>query len=61
MPHRYRRLRSTAVIRNFVRETNLTTHDLLQPFFVIEGKNKKKPSPACPVFFAILWTCCLKK
>jgi len=51
MPHRYRRLRTTAVIRNSVRETNLTPHDLLQPFFVIEGKNKKEAIPSMPGIF----------
>ncbi len=48
MPHRYRRLRNTPVIRSFVRETQLTAHDLLQPFFVIEGKNKKETIPSMP-------------
>jgi porphobilinogen synthase len=51
MPHRYRRLRSTPVIRDFVRETNLTAHDLLQPFFVIEGKNKKEAIASMPGIF----------
>jgi porphobilinogen synthase len=31
-----------------VRETQLTAHDLLQPFFVIEGKNKKETIPSMP-------------
>jgi len=48
MPHRYRRLRITPTIRNFVRETNLTAYDLLQPFFVIEGKNKKEAIASMP-------------
>jgi porphobilinogen synthase len=48
MPHRYRRLRNTAAIRNFVRETTLTAYDLLQPFFVIEGRNKKEAIPSMP-------------
>ena len=51
MPHRYRRLRATPTIRNFVRETNLTAHDLLQPFFVVEGKNKKEAIPSMPGIF----------
>src|SRR5665213_847062 len=51
MPHRYRRLRATAVIRDFVRETHLTAYDLLQPFFVIEGKNKKEIIPSMPGIF----------
>jgi len=48
MPHRYRRLRNTSTIRNFVRETHLTAHDLLQPFFVIDGKDKKETIPSMP-------------
>jgi len=51
MPHRYRRLRASCAIRNFVRETNLTAYDLLQPFFVLEGKNKKEAIPSMPVIF----------
>ena len=51
MPHRYRRLRTTETIRNFVRETNLTAYDLLQPYFVIEGRNKKETIPSMPGIF----------
>jgi porphobilinogen synthase len=51
MPHRYRRLRTSPTIRNFVRETNLTAFDLLQPFFVIDGKNKKEAIPSMPGIF----------
>lgn len=51
MPHRYRRLRQSAVIRRFVRETHLTAYDLLQPFFVIEGKNKKEAVSSMPGIF----------
>ena len=51
MPHRYRRLRTSPTIRNFVRETNVTAHDLLQPFFVVEGKNKKEAIPSMPGIF----------
>lgn len=45
---RYRRLRGSAVIRNLMSETILTANDLTQPFFVIEGKNKKEPIKAMP-------------
>jgi porphobilinogen synthase len=48
MPHRYRRLRLTGTIRNFVRETNLTAFDLLQPYFVISGRNKKEDIASMP-------------
>ena len=48
MPFRYRRLRATPTIRNFVQETTLNSWDLLQPFFVIAGKNKKEIIPSMP-------------
>jgi len=48
MPHRYRRLRASLATRDFVRETHLTPFDLLQPFFVIEGKNKKEAIVSMP-------------
>ncbi|MDE2222924.1 MAG: porphobilinogen synthase [Candidatus Omnitrophica bacterium] len=48
MPHRYRRLRRTAAIRGLVRETQLTPQDLLQPFFVVDGKNKKETIDSMP-------------
>ncbi|MBF0503882.1 MAG: porphobilinogen synthase [Candidatus Omnitrophica bacterium] len=48
MPHRYRRLRATSTIRNFVQETHLRAYDLLQPFFVIDGKNKKDAIASMP-------------
>jgi porphobilinogen synthase len=51
MPHRYRRLRASDAIRNFVRETTLTAHDLLQPFFVIDGRNKKEAVSSMPGIF----------
>jgi porphobilinogen synthase len=48
MPHRYRRLRASTAIRDLVRETQLTANDLLQPFFVISGKNKKESIASMP-------------
>jgi len=48
MPHRYRRLRATSTIRHFVRETRVTPYDLWQPFFIIEGKNKKEAIASMP-------------
>ena len=51
MPHRYRRLRATPTIRDFVRETNLNADYLLQPFFVIDGKNKKEAISSMPGIF----------
>jgi len=45
---RFRRLRNNAAIRNLVRETTLTANDVIQPFFVTEGKNKQEPINAMP-------------
>jgi len=48
MPHRYRRLRHTTTIRDLVRDNHLTANDLLQPFFVLPGKNVKEGISAMP-------------
>ncbi len=48
MPARFRRLRALPAIRNLVRETALTPDDLIQPFFVTEGKNKKETIASMP-------------
>ncbi len=45
---RFRRLRGNDVIRSIVRETRLTKEDLIQPFFVLEGKNKKETIESMP-------------
>jgi porphobilinogen synthase len=45
---RFRRLRKNEVIRQLVRETRVNSHDLIQPFFVIEGKNKKEAIDSMP-------------
>ncbi len=45
---RHRRLRASAAIRNLVRETTLTADDLIQPFFVVEGTNKKEAIASMP-------------
>ncbi len=44
---RFRRLRKPH-IRNFVQEYRLTSHDLWQPFFVLEGKGKKEDILSMP-------------
>ena len=43
-----RRLRSTNGIRKLVRETNLCGSDLIQPIFIIEGKNKRQRITSMP-------------
>lgn len=45
---RFRRLRKTANIRDLIRETYLHKNDFIQPYFVIEGKNKKQLINAMP-------------
>jgi len=37
---RLRRLRATKSLRNLIRENSLSPHDLIQPIFLIEGRNK---------------------
>ena len=45
---RPRRNRKSASIRNLVRETSLTPHDLIAPLFVIEGINVNQPIHSMP-------------
>lgn len=45
---RPRRNRKTQAIRNLVRETNLSSHDLIAPLFVIEGQNVFEPIHSMP-------------
>ena len=48
---RMRRLRKNPAIREMVRETTLTTKDLVLPLFVIYGKGVKKPISSMPGHF----------
>lgn len=50
---RNRRLRTSAAIRNLVRETLLTPHDFLVPLFVVEGEQIKEEIPSMPNYFRI--------
>ncbi len=45
---RFRRLRRTETLRALVRETRLSTAELIQPFFVMEGKQKKQAIDSMP-------------
>lgn len=45
---RFRRLRNNPVIRNMVRETELTKNDLIYPLFAIHGENVKNPVKSMP-------------
>lgn len=49
--HRPRRLRTTAAIRNLVRETSLSVHDLIAPVFVEEGNGKKTEIASMPGYY----------
>ena len=51
MISRNRRLRTNDSIRNLVRETILTTNDLVLPMFVMEGDNKKEAISSMPGVF----------
>jgi len=45
---RMRRMRRDEFSRRLMRETQLTTDDLIQPLFVIEGKGARVPVPSMP-------------
>ncbi len=45
---RFRRLRKSEAIRRLVRETQLSANDLIQPFFVVEGKKKRQAISSMP-------------
>ncbi|MBN2364528.1 MAG: porphobilinogen synthase [Calditrichaeota bacterium] len=51
--HRPRRLRVNSRIRNMVRETSLSRHDLILPLFVVYGKDKKNPIGSMPGHFQL--------
>ncbi len=51
MISRNRRLRTNDSIRSLVRETSLTTNDLVLPMFVMEGENKKEAIASMPGVF----------
>ena len=48
MIKRGRKLRKSQNIRDLVQETTLTVNDLIQPIFIIEGKNKSEKIPSMP-------------
>ncbi len=45
---RMRRLRRTASMRDMVRETTLTLHDLIYPLFVVPGEGVREEIPSMP-------------
>lgn len=50
---RHRRLRSSAALRDLVRETEISVKDLIYPIFVIEGKNVKNEVASMPGVFQL--------
>ena len=50
---RNRRLRSSAAMRNLVRETIITPHDYLVPLFVTEGKGVREEIPSMPGYYRL--------
>ncbi|MEW4353838.1 porphobilinogen synthase [Streptococcus pneumoniae] len=48
---RHRRLRRTAAMRDMVRETQLSVHDVIQPLFVKEGLEEKQEVASMPGVF----------
>jgi porphobilinogen synthase len=45
---RLRRLRRTGVLRDLVRETDLSVRHLVQPLFVVHGADRREPVPGMP-------------
>ena len=45
---RFRRLRTSAAMRSFVREHEVSVRDLIYPLFVVEGEDLKTPVPSMP-------------
>ncbi|UOQ86177.1 porphobilinogen synthase [Gracilibacillus salinarum] len=50
---RHRRLRSSSVMRRFVRETELQVNDLVYPLFVVEGEKIKNEVSSMPGVFQV--------
>lgn len=46
--HRHRRLRSSAAVRNLVREHALTAYDLIHPLFAVPGTGIREEIPSMP-------------
>ncbi len=48
LTHRPRRMRKHEFNRSLIRENSLTTDDLIYPFFIVEGKNKRQSIKSMP-------------
>ena len=49
--YRNRRIRTSAAMRDLVRETTLTANDFMVPLFIIEGTETKTEIPSMPDYF----------
>ena len=58
---RLRRLRNNSPIRNLIKENTLSPHDLIQPIFLIEGKNKVQKIKSMPDIFRMSLDVALKE
>ena len=52
--HRPRRLRSSAGLRNMVRETTLTRQDLIYPLFAVPGEGVAKEVVSMPGVYLVI-------
>jgi porphobilinogen synthase len=51
--YRPRRMRQTKAFRRMIRETRVTTDDLIMPLFAIGGKDVRNPVPSMPGQFQL--------
>ena len=51
--YRPRRLRRGEIMRSMVRETNLSAHDFIYPFFVVPGSGVRNPIGSMPGVFQL--------
>ena len=49
--YRNRRIRSSAAMRDLVRETTLTANDFMVPLFIVEGTETKTEIPSMPDYY----------
>lgn len=49
--YRNRRLRTSATIRDLVRETSLSANDFIVPLFIVEGSKTKTEIPSMPDYY----------
>lgn len=61
MLKRPRRNRRTPAIRSLCQETQLSIHDFIMPFFVLEGTNRNETNPSLPGLYKLSPDLLLKK